>query len=123
MPSRSANSRSDRARPAASSSNHARPRAIALISVGSHREGPFCIATAGSVSISTPRRLKAIGAASSIGLSFGLSDEGGATAPPDSAQRRILIRDRILADHNLLDEVSNNFGSLRWRAIEGRREA
>src|SRR5438093_2410878 len=92
MPSRSANSRSDRARPAASSSNHARPRAIALINVGSHRERSFWIATSGSTSlISTPRRLKAIGAASSIGLSLGLSDEGCGTAPPDSAQRRILI--------------------------------
>src|SRR6266446_6838515 len=51
MPSRSANSRSDRARPAASSSNHARPRAIALISVGSHLDRSFCNATAGSTSL------------------------------------------------------------------------
>src|SRR5262245_8889866 len=35
MPSRLANSFSDRARPLASSSNHARPRAIALMSAGS----------------------------------------------------------------------------------------
>src|SRR6202007_2866185 len=38
MPSRLANSWSDRARPLTSSSNHARPRAIALISAGSHVE-------------------------------------------------------------------------------------
>src|SRR5438309_12131969 len=44
MPSRWVNSRSDRARPAASTPNHARPRAIALISVGSHRELSFCCA-------------------------------------------------------------------------------
>src|SRR5467141_1355236 len=70
MPSRSANSRSDRARPAASSSNHARPRAIALISVGPHFDLSFCDAIAGSTSlISTPRRLKATGVVSSIGLS------------------------------------------------------
>src|SRR5438034_1269067 len=92
MPSRSANSRSDRARPEASSSNHARPRAIALISVGSHLDRSFCVATPGSTSlISVPRRRKATGAVSSIGLSLGFSDEGGTTAPPDSELRRILI--------------------------------
>src|SRR3984893_12072257 len=92
MPSRSANSRSDRARPAASSSNHARPRAIALISVGSHLDLSFCNATAGSTSlISTPRRLKATGAISSIGLSLGFSDAGGMTAPPNNELRRTLI--------------------------------
>src|SRR5258707_14331862 len=92
MPSRSANSRSDRARPAASSSNHARPGAIALISVGSHLERSFGIATPGSTSlISPPRRRKATGAVSSIVLSLGFSDEGGTTAPPDNELRRILI--------------------------------
>src|SRR5882672_9719460 len=115
MPSRSANSRSDRARPAASSSNHPRPRAIALISVGSHLDLSFCNATAGSTSlISTPRRLKATGAVSSMGLSLGFSDEGGTTAPPD--------RDCILLDHDLLDEVSNDLGSFRWGAIKRRRK-
>src|SRR5437016_208189 len=108
MPSRSANSRSDRARPAASSSNHARPRAIALISVGSHFDLSFSDATAGSTSlISTPRRLKPTGVVSSIGLSLGFSDEGGMTAPPN----------------NRLDEVSNDLGSFRWGAIEGCRKA
>src|SRR5438046_8850699 len=91
MPSRSANSRSDRARPAASSSNHACPRAIALISVGSHRERSFCIATPGSTSlISTPRRLKATGAVSSIGLSLGFSDEDDETGRPKNGPRRTL---------------------------------
>src|SRR5882724_2115153 len=81
MPSRSANSRSDRARPAASSSNQARPRTIALISVGSHLERSLCIATPGSTSlISTPRRRKATGAVSSIELSLGFSDAGDAPA-------------------------------------------
>src|SRR5436309_7339855 len=111
MPSRSANSRSDRARPVTSSSNHARPRASALISVGSHLELSFCVATADSTSlISPPRRRKATGAVSSIGLSLGFSDEDGTTAPPDSELRRIL------------DEVSNDLGSLRWGAIERRRK-
>src|SRR6202022_2473624 len=31
--------------------------------------------------------------------------------------------DCILLDHNLLDEVSNDLGSFRWRAVEGREEA
>ena len=39
-----ANSWSDRARPVASSSNHLSPRAIALISAGSHRDLSFCCA-------------------------------------------------------------------------------
>src|SRR5205807_3415043 len=66
----------------ASSSNHARPRASALISVGSHLELSFCVAAPGSTSlISPPRRRKATGAVSSIGLSLGFSDEGGPTAP------------------------------------------
>src|ERR1700737_367524 len=47
---------------------------------GSHRERSFCVATSGSTSlISTPRRLKATGAVSSIGLSPGFSDTGGMT--------------------------------------------
>src|ERR1700739_1325538 len=92
MPSRSANSRSDRAHPAASSSDHARPGAIALISVGSHLDLSFCDATAGSTNlISTPRRLKVTGAVSSIGLSLGFSDKGGMTAPPNNGLRRTLI--------------------------------
>src|SRR5258707_5233728 len=87
-----ANSRSDRARPAASSSNHARPRAIALISVGSHRERSFCTATPGSTSlISTPRRLNATRAVISIGLSLGFSAVDRTTAPLASELRRILI--------------------------------
>src|SRR6516164_2784347 len=53
-------SRSDRARPVASSSNHVRPRAIALISAGSHRDLSICCASPGSTSlVSAPRRLKA----------------------------------------------------------------
>jgi len=43
-PSRLANSLSDWARPVASSSNHAHPRAIALIRAGSHLELRFCCA-------------------------------------------------------------------------------
>jgi hypothetical protein len=69
-----------------------RARAIALISVWSHLEGSFGIATPGSTSlISTPRRLKTTGAVSSIGLSLGLSDEGGTTAPPNSELHRLQI--------------------------------
>src|SRR2546423_13835257 len=60
MPSRLANSWSDRARPVASSSNHARPRAIALISAGSHLELCFCGANPGRTNlVSAPRRVKA----------------------------------------------------------------
>jgi len=92
MPSRSANSRSDRARPAASSSNHARSSAIALISRGSHLELPFSVATPGSTRlISTPRRLNVTGAVSSIGLSLGFSDKGGTTGPSKTRPRRTCI--------------------------------
>src|SRR5580698_8839217 len=60
MPSRLANSWSDRARPLTSSSNHARPRAIALISAGSHCELCFCGANPGRTNlVSAPRRVKA----------------------------------------------------------------
>src|SRR5712671_55550 len=124
MPSRSANSRSDRARPAASSSNHARPRAIALISVGSHFDLSFCDATAGSTSlISTPRRLKATGVVSSIGLSLGFSDKGGMTAPPQQPAAPNPDHDCVLLDHNRLDEVSNDPGSFRWGTCESRGKA
>src|SRR5438093_4074292 len=120
MPSRSANSRSDRARPAASSSNHARPRAIALISVGSHRERSFGIATVGSTSlISTPRRLETTAAVSSIGLSPGFSAGDDETAPPKSERRRTMIVICVLLDHDFLDEFANDLGSFRWGALEG----
>ena len=60
---RLAESCGDRTRPVASSSTHARPRAITLISAGSHREGWFCCASPGSTSlVSTPRRLNATAA-------------------------------------------------------------
>src|ERR1700731_4345385 len=60
MPSRLANSWSERARPVASSSNHARPRAIPLISAGSHVELCFCCANPGRTNlVSAPRRVKA----------------------------------------------------------------
>jgi hypothetical protein len=45
MPWSLANSWSDRARPVASSSNHVRPRAIAFISAGPHRDLSFCCAS------------------------------------------------------------------------------
>src|SRR5712675_3484467 len=107
MPLHSANSRSDRARPAASSSNHARPRAIALIRVGSHLERSFDNATPGSTSlISTPRRLTAPGAVSSIGLLVGFSAEDDETGPPKSGPRRTLIVIVCWSTINLLDEVS-----------------
>src|SRR6267142_826188 len=119
MPPRSANSRSDRARPAASSSNHARPRAIALISVGSHRERSFCVATPGSTSlISTPRRLKATGAVSSIVLSLGSSDVGGTTAPPINELRRTGQRVSQDPDHGVFDFLGWQppaLGSIRSR--------
>src|SRR5205085_2133989 len=69
MPSRLANSWSDRARPVASSSNHARPRAIALLRAGSHRELRSCCANPGSTNlVSIPRCLKATAAVSSTAL-------------------------------------------------------
>jgi hypothetical protein len=69
------NSWSDRTRPMASSSNHARTRAIALISAGSHLELRFCCASPGRASLlSAPRRLKATAAVSSIALSLPSSD-------------------------------------------------
>src|SRR5580693_6715119 len=43
MPSRLANSWSDRARPVASSSNHARPRAIAGFRPSARREDVYCL--------------------------------------------------------------------------------
>jgi hypothetical protein len=65
----------NRARPVASSSNHACPRAIALISAGSHLEAWLCCANPGSTSlVSAPRRLKSTAAVSSIVLPLGSSD-------------------------------------------------
>src|SRR6266404_5951267 len=75
MPSRLANSWSDRARPLTSSSNHARPRAIALISAGSHLELYLCCANPGRTNlVSAPRRVKAAVAVSSTALSLAASD-------------------------------------------------
>src|ERR1700746_1533005 len=92
MPSRLANSWSDRTRPVASSSNHVRPRAIALISAGSHRDLSFCCASPGSTSlVSAPRRWKATAAASSTALSRPSSDADAGTPPPNSGPHRSLI--------------------------------
>src|SRR6516165_3103467 len=92
MPSRLANSWSDRARPVASSSNHVRPRAIALISAGSHRDLSICCASAGSTSlVSAPRRLKATAAASSTALSRPSSDADAGTPPSNSGPHRSLM--------------------------------
>src|SRR6516164_3587700 len=74
MPSRLASSSSDRTRPVASSSNHARPRTTALISAGSHLEGWFCGASPGNtILVATPRRLKSTAAVNSIVLAPGTS--------------------------------------------------
>src|ERR1700740_3708625 len=89
MPSRLANSWSDRARPLTSSSNHARPRAIALISAGSHRELWSCCANPGRTNlVSAPRRVKAAVAVSSTALSLAVSDADDATSGPNRRPRR-----------------------------------
>src|SRR6266850_6205317 len=92
MPSRSANSRSDRARPAASSSNHARLLRDRLDQRGSHFERSFCIATPGSTSlISIPRRPNATGAVSSSespGIAWAHPVEGRCSA---ARQEAVLI--------------------------------
>ena len=93
MPSRWANSSSDRARPVASSPNHARPRAIALISAGSPLDGWCCCADPSSTSlVPAPRRSKSTAVASSIVPPPGFSDARSGTPPPNSALRRRLIR-------------------------------
>src|SRR5947209_902328 len=92
MPSRLANSWSDRARPVASSSNHARPREIALISAGSHLELCFCGANLGRTNlVSAPRRVKAAVAVSSTALSLAASDADDATFSPNRRPRRSLM--------------------------------
>src|SRR5438067_3868648 len=92
MPSRLANTWSDRARPVASSSNHARPRAIALISAGSHLELCFCGANPGRTNlVSAPRRVKAAVAVSSTALSLAASDADDATFSPNKRPRRSLM--------------------------------
>src|SRR6267378_3794783 len=89
MPSRSANSRSDRARPAASSSNHARLLRDRLDQPGSHFERSF---VPGSTSlISIPRRLNATGAVSSSespGIAWAHPVEGRCSA---ARQEAVLI--------------------------------
>src|SRR5271155_4568210 len=87
-----ANSWSDRARPVASSSNHARPRAIALISAGSHLELCFCCANPGRTNlVSAPRRMKAAAAVSSTAQSLAASDAHDGTSPPNRRPRRSLM--------------------------------
>src|SRR6516225_7879437 len=91
MPSRVANSCSDRARPVASSSNHRCPRATALISAGSHFALWYGSARPGSTSLdATPRRWKATAALSSNKVSVAMSDAGEATIPPHTAPPRTL---------------------------------
>src|SRR5712671_2047213 len=109
MPSRLANSWSDRTRPVASSSNHVCPRAIALISAGSHRDLSFCCASPGRTSlVSTPCRLKAIAAASSTALSLPSSD---ADTPAHQRPAPKLDGERPVFDHDFLDELSNELCS------------
>src|SRR6516162_8300854 len=87
MPSRLASSSSDRTRPVASSSNHARPRTTALISAGSHLEGWFCGASPGNtILVATPRRLKSTAAVNSIVLAPGASDTREGKSPLNSAK-------------------------------------
>jgi hypothetical protein len=76
----------------ASSSNHARSRAIALIRAGSHLELRFCCANPGRTDlVSAPRRVKATAAVSSAALSLAASDADDRTSPPNSAPRRSLM--------------------------------
>src|SRR5216684_2519532 len=83
MPSRLANSWSDRARPVASSSNQARPRTIALVNAGSQLDLWFSCASPGSTSlVSTPRCLKATATFSSIEVSLAVSDADNETPLP-----------------------------------------
>src|SRR6516225_9780599 len=92
MPSRLARSSSDRTRPVASSSNHARPRTTALISAGSHLEGWFCGASPGNtILVATPRRLKSTAAVNSIVLAPGASDTREGKSPLNSAPCRTLM--------------------------------
>jgi phosphoribosylpyrophosphate synthetase len=80
MPSRLASSWSDRARPVASSSNHARPRAIALISAGSHRELCLCCANPGGTNlVSAPRRVNNRPSVPLAGRTVIVADDGIAT--------------------------------------------
>jgi hypothetical protein len=76
----------------ASSSNHARPRAIALISAGSHLELCFCGANPGRTNlVSAPRRVNAAAAVSSTALSLAASDADDATSSPNRRPRRSLM--------------------------------
>src|SRR6202049_1056222 len=80
------------ARPLTSSSNHARPRAIALISAGSHLELCFCCANPGRTNlVSAPRRVKAAVAVSSTALSLAASDADDATSSPNRRPRCSLM--------------------------------
>ena len=80
------------ARPLASSSNHARPRAIALISAGSCFVLWFCDVKPGSTSLfSAPRRLNSTAAVNSMAVSVGVSEANNRTSLANSGARRILI--------------------------------
>src|ERR1700724_2186033 len=104
MPSRLANSWSDRARPLTSSSNHARPRAIALISAGSHLELFFCGANPGRTNlVSAPRRVKAaVAVRSTEQFTKLVARHAGRSKPLDQARRagQGVGQD---PDHRLLD--------------------
>src|SRR5215831_3102916 len=103
MPSRLASSSSDRARPVASSSNHARPRTTALISAGSHLEPTLCCASPGNTNlVATPRRLKPTAAVNSIVLAPGSSDARDGTSPLTSAH---FDDNPLVVDDDLVDEL------------------
>src|ERR1700720_3363984 len=111
MPSRLANSWRDRARPVASSSNHARPRTSTLIRAGSHLEPCVCCANPGRTNlVSAPRRVKAAAAVSSTALSLAASDAPDGTSLPNSAAPHF-DDERFLIDDYLLDELSNGLRS------------
>src|SRR5438132_85022 len=121
MPSRLANSWSDRARPMASSSNHARPRAIALISVGSHRDLRSCCANRGSTNlVSIPRGVKATAAVRSTEPPLALSDAGAMLL--GATERKIGLIERFadcFTDHRAAELIEHTVAGLVRQRVVG----
>ena len=91
---------------ATSSSNHERPRAIALSSAGSHLELCFCGANPGRTNlVLAPRRVKAAVSVSSTALSLAASDADDDIRAQQKAAPQ-LDDDRLLIDDDLLDELA-----------------
>src|SRR5215472_7556527 len=103
MPSRVASSSSDRTRPVANSSNHARPRTTALISAGSRLEGWFCSVSPGNTTlVATPRRLKSTAVVNSIVLAPGSSDARDGTSHNEDK----MGSGQLAADYHALEATS-----------------